>query len=357
MMAAVVLASCGKGKDQEVQPKRQAITETVFASGQLDARDRYNLTAQSEGYLVELNVEESDSVRNGQVLAVINNITNEANSAAAAQQLAIAEFNLSANAPALKEAAAKLELAESKLAQENKQLNRFKELHKQGSVSDLDLENAQLSYTSAETNVKSAKERLNLLKQQAKQAEINQRAQQEISQSNRDYNQLSALSNGTIIKRHKQRGDYVRKGDVILTIANEATVLAKLNVDENSIGKVQVGMPVKVRLNTLKDQLLDATVSLIYPMFDEASQSFICEVVFTGAIPFTIVGTQLEANIIVGEKDNVLLIPRSYLSFTNTVHVKGEDDPRAVKVGILSTEWVEIVDGLSESDVLLPLKK
>ena len=357
MMAAVVLASCGKGKDQEVQPSRQAITETVFASGQLDARDRYNLTAQSEGYLVELNVEEGDSVTNGQVLAVINNISNEANSAAAGEQLKIAEYNLSMNAPAYKEAAANLELAETKLAQENKQLNRYKELHKQGSVSDLDLENATIAYTTAETNAEAARERLKLIQQQAKQAEITQRAQQQISASNRQYNELSALSNGTILKRHKQRGDYVRKGDVILTIANEATVIAKLNVDENSIGKVAVGMPVKVRLNTFKDQILDAKVSLIYPMFDEATQSFICEVVFTGAIPFTIVGTQLEANIVVGGKENALLIPRAYLSFTNTVRVKGEDDPRAVKVGILSTEWVEVLEGLSETDVLLPLKK
>ncbi|MFZ4785719.1 MAG: HlyD family secretion protein, partial [Flavobacteriales bacterium] len=262
MMAAVVLASCGKGKDQEVQPSRQAITETVFASGQLDARDRYNLTAQSEGYLVELNVEEGDSVTNGQVLAVINNISNEANSAAAGEQLKIAEYNLSMNAPAYKEAAANLELAETKLAQENKQLNRYKELHKQGSVSDLDLENATIAYTTAETNAEAARERLKLIQQQAKQAEITQRAQQQISASNRQYNELSALSNGTILKRHKQRGDYVRKGDVILTIANEATVIAKLNVDENSIGKVAVGMPVKVRLNTFKDQILDAKVSL-----------------------------------------------------------------------------------------------
>ena len=65
----------------------------------------------------------------------------------------------------------------------------------------------------------------------------------------------------------------------------------------------------------------------------------------------------MEANIDVASRKQVLLIPRAYLSYSNAVQIKGEDQPRPVEVGIRSTEWVEITSGLTEQDVLIPLKK
>jgi hypothetical protein len=65
----------------------------------------------------------------------------------------------------------------------------------------------------------------------------------------------------------------------------------------------------------------------------------------------------LEANIDVAGRKQVLLIPRAYLSYSNSVQVKGEEEPRKVEVGIRSTEWVEIISGITEQDILIPLKK
>jgi multidrug efflux pump subunit AcrA (membrane-fusion protein) len=46
---------------------------------------------------------------------------------------------------------------------------------------------------------------------------------------------------GTVIKKLKSKGDYVRKGDIIATIADDQKVEAVLNVDENNIGKSKSG--------------------------------------------------------------------------------------------------------------------
>jgi hypothetical protein len=80
-------------------------------------------------------------------------------------------------------------------------------------------------------------------------------------------------------------------------------------------------------------------------------------VVLKDSLAFQILGTRLEANIDIITRENVLLIPRKWLSYQNTVQLKGEKDPRPVVVGIRSNDWVEVVDGLTESDVLVPLKK
>ena len=67
-------------------------------------------------------------------------------------------------------------------------------------------------------------------------------------------------------------------------------------------------------------------------------------------------GTQLEANILVNEKKNALLIPRHYLGFGNKVNIKGKGENSVIKTGIISTEYVEVLEGISKDDILLPLK-
>nr|MCU0322958.1 hypothetical protein [Chitinophagaceae bacterium] len=66
---AMAITSCGK-KTQETKPIRKDVTETVFASGILEAKNTYSLTAQADGYLVAVNYNEGDIVETGKILAI-----------------------------------------------------------------------------------------------------------------------------------------------------------------------------------------------------------------------------------------------------------------------------------------------
>jgi hypothetical protein len=84
-------------------------------------------------------------------------------------------------------------------------------------------------------------------------------------------------------------------------------------------------------------------------VFDEPSQSFIVKVQFVEKPDFTVNGTQLEANILIGEKKNTLLIPRNYVSFGNKVQLKRcKRFKNVIETGIVSTEYVEVLNGLTE---------
>ena len=356
LVSAISLGSCGD-KSKEIQPEKKDITETVFASGSLDCVNKYNLTAQSEGYIVELFTFDGDSVQPGQLIARIENVGNEAQAAASAKQLEIANLNLHASAPALAELQANIDFAQRKLEQDQLQLQRYETLYGTQSVSKLELENAQLAVFNSQSNLSALKKRYQLLKQQAEIAQVNQQALASTQEKAASFNQLVSLSSGRIMKLMKKKGDYVRKGDVVAVLANTQDIVAKVNIDEKSIERIHVGQTVHVRLNVQKDVLYNGVVETIYPLFDEASQSFLCDIRFTSNLDFQILGTRLEANIDVNTKQGALLIPRSYLSFGSTVQVKGEDQPRPVKVGILSTDYAEIIEGISESDILIPLKK
>ena len=131
---------------------------------------------------------------------------------------------------------------------------------------------------------------------------------------------------------------------------------AVLNVDENSIGKVKLGQTVFVQLNTNKNATFNGKITEILAAFDEKTQSFICKVTFDKPFDNSLFGTQLEANILVGEKKNALLVPRNYVGFGNKVNVKGKEEYVIIKPGIISTEYVEVLDGIEKNDVILPLK-
>ena len=349
-----LLFSC-KGTD-ETRPIRKTIDELVFAAGTLDASDRYMLTAQSEGYITSLSVHENDTVHAGFIAATIENTTNSVNAAAAAQQSAIAAANLNDNAPAIAEKQEALKLAREKEAYERTNFERFSTLYEKGSVSKTEKELAQLSYTSAQTAREAIEQQIKLIKQQNKERYISQNAQALALGAANQYSRIQVLSDGTIFKLFKKKGDFIRKGEALASIARPKSIVARLNVDESGFSKIKVGQTVSIKLNTLPDSVFTGTLETIYPQFDEASQSYLVDVTIHIPQRLQALGTRLEGNIFIAQKKDALLIPRNLLSYDNTVRVKGDDTPRKISVGIKSTEWVEVLSGITENDILLPLK-
>jgi len=347
----ILLNSCGKNTET-TKPVRRNITETVFASGILVPENQYNLTAQSEGYLISLNFEEGDIVKTGDLLAVIDNKTYEINSQGADLLLKIAQVNTLPNAPALKQIEANMHAAEQKMNQDKQQAERYKTLYESNSVSKLEYENMLLAYENSKANYLAIKENYKLQKQLAEQQLINQQSQSEINKVLQGNNELRAVIGGKVYTKYKELGDYVRKGEIIAVIGNPNNLYAKLSIDESSMSKIKLNQKVLIQLNTHKDTTFNAIISEIYPTFDKQTQSFYCKAVFTDSLNFLISGTQLQANIIIQEKENVLVIPRKFLDYGNNVNVKGEGKTK-IETGFVSTEWVEIINGIDENTSLV----
>jgi multidrug efflux pump subunit AcrA (membrane-fusion protein) len=352
----LMLASCGS-KSNEGKPEYKEITETVFASGILEPNNKYNLTAQSEGYIVSLKMKEGDLVKAGDVLAVVDNQQNVFNEKAAAQLLGISQVNVSDNAPVLKQTEAGIALAKEKLKQDETQLARYKKLLESNSVSKLEYENAALAYENSKTNLFNLEQSFKLQKQQADQQLISQEAQKNINSVLSGNNEVKAVVAGKVYKKMKEVGDYVRKGDVIAMIGDPNNVYARVNVDESNIAKIKAGQKAVIQLNTNKGVSYDGELYEVLPAFDDASQSFICKIKFNKEPELKIAGTQLQANIVIGTKAKAFVIPRAFLDYGNKVKVKGKDEPVVVKTGFVSSDWVEITEGLSENDVLQPIVK
>ena len=354
LLTLSTLVSCGT--KEEGKPVVQDIKELVFASGELEWDNSYNLTAQTDGILVNATFDVGNKVTENQIIASIDNKTNENNTASAKDLVVISKENLTDNAPALQQLQQNIKFAESKYQQDKTQAERYKRLYNSQSIAKVEYENIQLAAENSLSQLNALKKQYQQVLQQSKQNYINTENQLKNNQVVLGYNKLVVPQKGTIIKKLKFSGDYVKKGDVIAVIADENKVEGVLNVDENSIGKVKIGQTVFVQLNTNKSEVYNAKISEILAAFDEQTQSFICKVIFDKPLNTSLYGTQLEANILVGEKKNALLIPRNFLGFGNKVMVKGKDEAVIVKIGIVSTEFVEVLEGITKEDVLLPLK-
>ncbi len=355
LFGLIIFTSCKK-KGKEIKPVRKDITETVFASGILVPEDQYNLTALTDGYITQLNFEEGDLVKKGQLLAVVDNKQSKINAQSAKALYKIAVENARPDAPALKQAKINMEMALQKMEQDKKQLERYKTLFQQKSVSRLEYENVSLAYENSRASYLNAKENYRNLKRQADQQLIIQKSQKNINTVYEDYNNIRAVIGGKVFKKNKEIGDYVRKGEVIAEIGDKSDFYALLNVDESNISKVKLNQPVIIELNTNKGKNYKAVISEIYPSFDEKSQSFYCKARFVDSLDFKISGTQLQSNIVVNNKKNVLVIPREYLGYGNKVRLK-DNTEKKIKTGFISNQWVEVLDGLDEQTVLLPINQ
>ena len=349
----LLVAACHR-PSQEITLQRKDITEMVFASGVLEAEDQYNLTAQTDGYLVTLDFKEGDMVKGGELLATIDNNQNVLNAVSARELHQIAQSNARPNAPALLQIKANIFAAEAKLKQDQLQAERYQRLYDNKSVSTLEFENAQLTAVNSKASLEALQQQYNNQEIAAQQQEIAQRYASGVNGVVQDQNKVKAIHDGKIYEKKKQLGDYVRKGDVIAVIGNPDVIYAKLNVDETNMALVQTGQPALVKLNTNKDRIYKGAVRYILPSFDVASQSFLIKVYFTDSLDFRITGTQLEANMIVAESKNAWVIPRSYMGYGHKVTLAKDKKQVVVQTGVISDDWVEIKGGIGEHDQLIP---
>lgn len=354
LIISILFLSCKNEKG--VKPIVQDIKELVFASGSLDWENSYKLTAQTDGVLSNVDFEIGNTVKKGTILANINNPTNLVNTETSKEQLTISLENLSSNAPALQQVQQNISFAEAKYKQDKLQAERYERLYKSQSVAKSEFENYTLAAQNSLTNLNVLKKSYAQLQQQAKQSYITTKGQLKSNVVTADYNRIVVPQNGTIIEKLKTNGDYVKKGEVIATLGDSKQIQAVLNVDETSIGKIQIGQRVFVKLNTDNSKIYLARITEILAAFNEKSQSFICKAEFSEPLNISFYGTQLEANIFTKEKKNALLIPRNLMDFGNRVNVKGKDTYVIIKTGIVSSEYVEVLEGITKDDVILPLK-
>jgi len=354
-IALIALLTACKSKTEKTYTVIAPITDAVFASGHIESQDQFVLTAFSDGYLQNAWVKESDLVNAGQLLFTLDNTTASIEQTAAAKNLQLALQNASEKSPTLLQLKAELASAKQRALNDSLQYLRLKRLYETKTVARVEFENAQLAYESDVNTVKSITENIQAVNISLQQNLINSQSQYQSSVAGNKYFLLKSTGHYKIYDVLKKEGELIRKGEAVALLGHPDSLLVILTVDETGISKVKTGQQVLVELNTHPDKIFTATITRIYPYFDEDIQSYKVEASFNNQPSGIIAGTLLQANIIVATKSKAMLIPRAYLTPDEKVIIDhgGKADTTAIRTGIISTEWVEVSEGLTVQDKLI----
>ncbi|HTI90244.1 MAG TPA: HlyD family efflux transporter periplasmic adaptor subunit [Puia sp.] len=355
LLLPLLFSATGCRHPNEVKPHHQEIVDAVFGSGHIENKNQYGVVSNSAGYIKEVLVAEGDTVKKGQVLYRLESVLQQTQEKNALDNLKFARTNNTPTSPQIQQLKLQIVQAGYKAHIDSLTYARYQRLVTTHAVSTSDMENAGVQYTASASNLSVLEKNLADLEHNLMLNLQNAQAQYEIQHQNKNYYDITAKADGIIFTLVKKEGDYIRIGDQIAEVGAGSPII-KLYIAEDDIRRIREGQTVLVSLNSNKETVYSATVTKIYPAFDDTQQAFTVEARFQQIPPVLINGTQLQGNVILEDKKDALVIPSYYLMAGDKVMIKHSKEKTAVKAGIRTLEWTEIVGGITENDILVQPK-
>ena len=185
---------------------------------------------------------------------------------------------------------------------------------------------------------------------------------------------IKAPIDGVVLKKNVEVGDPVtpltsyQEGTVLLKMADMGRLIFKGTVDEIDVGKLKEGMDADIKVGALPtDKIVGrlTKISLKAEKKDNASV-FPIEISVPATSNSTLrAGYSANANLIIRQKDSVLVVPERVVTFRNdSAFVKvsvgpAKEEERSIKTGLSDAITIEVVEGLKEGDEVVekPVKK
>jgi HlyD family secretion protein len=222
--------------------ERGDISETVTATGTINAVTTVQVGSQVSGTVVQLFADFNSRVRKGQVIARIDPLRYKA--------------DLDQSRGSLQNANAQLEKARIVLADADRTLKRNEELLKAGFVAQSDVDAARTARDGALAAVKSAE---GVVAQSAGALTS--------AEANLEYTAIHSPVDGIVISRTVDVGQTVAASfqtPTLFTIAQDLTRMqVDTNVDEADIGKTKVGQKVTFTVDAWPDNTFSGRVSQV----------------------------------------------------------------------------------------------
>lgn len=322
------------------------------ASGYVTARRRATVSSKITGKVIEVNVEEGKAVKEGQILARLDD-------AAYRAAFALAQANLGATERVAKE-------DEVRLANARVTLERKQKLVDGGFAMKSEVDDARLQVDALEA-------RLELEKQNV----IVSRRQMELEQTNLDNTIIRAPFSGIAISKDAQPGEMVspvsagggftRTG--ICTIVDMRSLEIEVDVNESYINRVRPGQDVSAVLDAYSDFPIPAHVITVVPTADRQKATVLVRIGFKALDPRILPDMGVKVTFLKDEKNPnaaaamvnttntqpTVLVPKSAI-VTNAGQdvvfvVKNDHVERvAIKVGGNDADRMEVLAGLSAGD-------
>jgi RND family efflux transporter MFP subunit len=164
---------------------------------------------------------------------------------------------------------------------------------------------------------------------------------------------VRAPSAGLVLRRDAEVGEVVDTPAALFWIGEPKPLRITAEVDEEDIAQIREGQRALLRADAFAGQVLTATVAQITPKGDATRKAYRVRLALPDDTPLMI-GMTVEANIVLREAANAVLIPPAALRGDYVFIAQGEvARRRQVTVGVQGPRAVEIRQGLAAGDVVV----
>jgi HlyD family secretion protein len=345
------------------------LAKSVVATGKVTPIIKVEVKSKASGIVKKLLVDYGDRVKKGQLLAQLDKVEIEAQVEQSRASLDAAQANLKSTQADLERAKVDAEGPDVPLLK--RAYDRATGMAKDGVVSASALDDAQKNYELALNKQNVSKAQVTVLRAKIAQAQA-QVAQDQANlkqlEEQLSYTDIVSPLDGIVLSRDVQMGDAVSSilvlgssATLVMTLGDTSEVYVKGKVDESDIGKVYLGQPARIKVESFKDKTFNGKVTKISPMGVEKDNVTTFEVRVSIQNPGGELKAEMTANaeIILEEHKNVLQIPEGAILYDKdkkaSVEIpnpKGKDgkDKVAVNIGISNGAKTEVLSGLKEGD-------
>ena len=374
-----LLAAAGCSSQEQAEPtvpaekkrvtvetvKREQMSQVSELSAVLQPWEEAVVSFEVAGRIVEMNPQEGDTVRAGDVLARVEDqdyALQVAASSAAVQQSAASLSKVQNGAREQEVAQAKLQVDNARIAYEKAEddYQRIEALYREKAVSQSDFENAQNALNLAQNDLKNAEQAYSLIVQGARVEDqhLTQAAYQqavisrEAAATTLGKTQLRSPITGTILSKLSSAGNLVSAGTPIYRVGNIDQLKAVLPVPDREIAAWQLGETVSLELY---GQTRTGKVVNIYPMTNESTGTIGVEVQIANPDRDWFAGQVVKATKTLEGKDGIFVPVEAVISRgEGDAHVFLLKDGKAVKtsvtIGQIAQNKLEILSGVQEGD-------
>ncbi|RRJ63498.1 efflux RND transporter periplasmic adaptor subunit [Paenibacillus oralis] len=417
------LTACSSGNDGEtaaanansavvevMQVKQEPLNTAYDLSGTLQSADSATVTFQASGEIKQTLVEVGDKVKEGDVLAVLDDAPARIGLEQAKSGVAQAKGQVSAAEAGLAQAEAQIHSAEANLSTVKKgaseqqlalaqnqvkqaedaynkikaDTDRYQNLYAQGLISLNEYEQSQIQLKNAENTLDSAQKQLEELTdgatdeqlkaakagleqaQSGKQSALASKAQAEAGYQNALASQeqaelalsktkLTATVSGTILEKMAVAGQAAAAGNPAFVIGSTAELQVLLPVQDSKISAWKKGQKVDMALG---NETRTGTVTRVYPQTNAGTGTISVEVSVPNPKKDWFPGQVVKAGLQVSDQKGILIPAEAVISNGQEPYVFRAVGGKAVKTTVeLGDEIIEnrfrILSGLQEGDVVV----
>ncbi|HEX4004744.1 MAG TPA: efflux RND transporter periplasmic adaptor subunit [Acidobacteriaceae bacterium] len=367
---SIVRAQSGYTKVLIGTVARENLVSVVNATGQIRPKTYVNVGANAMGRVTHFYVAEGDHVKQGQVVATIENVQQEANVAAQQATIAAAQTDISSYIAAEKTQDANVEHAQADLEQKKLDYARAKALVAAQVMSKQNFDAAKAAYDLDVASLDQAKASLAQAKAQTASARGHLKTQEADLKVNDDLLSRTiavAPFNGIVTNEPVRQGEMVvqgiqnTEGSTLMTLADMSVITAEVKVDETDIVNVANGQEADVTVDALPGKILKGHVTevgdqaLLRSSGQSTSQSTSgveeakdFKVVVTLDQPSDELrpGLSCTAKIITASKNDALAIPIQALTMRDPKHLKDPGTVQTVSAATNDKQAANLVQGV-----------